>query len=53
MGTSYHLWRQAGLGIASELLLTGRPLAADRAYQVGTQAGRDGVGSPGCSSCRR
>lgn len=35
MGTSFFLWRLAGLGIASELLLTGRPLAADRAYQLG------------------
>ena len=34
MGTSYFLWRLAGLGVASELLLTGRPLAAERAYQV-------------------
>lgn len=34
MGTSYFLWRQAGMGIASELLLTGRPLSAERAYQV-------------------
>ncbi|GAB4814421.1 hypothetical protein N2152v2_001467 [Parachlorella kessleri] len=35
MGTSYFLPRVAGLGIASELLLTGRPIAAERAYQVG------------------
>lgn len=35
MGTSYFLWRLAGLGIASELLLTGRTLPAERAYQVG------------------
>lgn len=34
MGTSYFLWRQAGLGLASELLLTGRQLGAERAYQV-------------------
>lgn len=34
MGTSYFLWRLAGLGIASELLLTGRTLPAERAYQV-------------------
>ncbi len=34
MGTSYFLPRVAGLGIASELLLTGRPIAAERAYQV-------------------
>lgn len=36
MGTSYFLWRLAGLGIASELLLTGRALGAERAYQVGS-----------------
>lgn len=35
MGTSYFLWRQAGLGIASEMLLTGRQLSAERAYQLG------------------
>ncbi|PRW44561.1 enoyl- hydratase [Chlorella sorokiniana] len=35
MGTSYFLWRLAGLGIASELLLTGRTLPAERAYQLG------------------
>jgi enoyl-CoA hydratase/carnithine racemase len=35
MGTSFFLPRLAGLGIASEMLLTGRPLCAERAYQVG------------------
>ncbi|KAI3428467.1 hypothetical protein D9Q98_007292 [Chlorella vulgaris] len=35
MGTSYFLWRQAGLGVAAEMLLTGRQLAAERAYQLG------------------
>ncbi|KAL4428465.1 hypothetical protein ABPG75_002554 [Micractinium tetrahymenae] len=35
MGTSYFLWRAAGLGIASELLLTGRQLGAERAHQLG------------------
>ncbi|KAL4858933.1 putative enoyl-CoA hydratase [Chlorella vulgaris] len=34
MGTSYFLWRQAGLGVAAEMLLTGRQLAAERAYQA-------------------
>ena len=34
MGTSYYAWRTAGLGVASEMLLTGRPLGAERAYQV-------------------
>ncbi len=34
MGTSYFLWRQAGLGAAAELLLTGRQMGAERAYQV-------------------
>jgi enoyl-CoA hydratase len=35
MGTSFFLPRLAGLGIASELILTGRPLSAERAFQVG------------------
>lgn len=35
MGTSYFLWRAAGLGVASELLLTGRQLGAERAHQLG------------------
>jgi len=35
MGTSFFLPRLAGLGIASEALLTGLPIAAQRAYQVG------------------
>lgn len=35
MGTSYYAWRTAGLGVASEMLLTGRPLGAERAFQVG------------------
>lgn len=35
MGTSFYLPRVAGLGIASEMLLTGRPLSSERAYQVG------------------
>ena len=47
MGTSYFLWRLAGLGIASELLLTGRMLPAERAYQVGM--GRMGE----CHPCSR
>ena len=35
MGTSFFLPRIAGLGIAAEALLTGRPISAQRAYQVG------------------
>lgn len=35
MGTSFFLPRVAGLGIASEALLTGRAISAQRAYQVG------------------
>ena len=35
MGTSFFLPRLAGLGVTSELLMTGRQLAAERAYQVG------------------
>lgn len=34
MGTSYFLPRHAGLGIANEMLLTGRALSAERAHQV-------------------
>jgi enoyl-CoA hydratase/carnithine racemase len=34
MGTSFFLWRAAGLGLAAEMLLTGRQLSAERAYQV-------------------
>lgn len=36
--TSYFLWRATGLGIASELLLTGRQLGAERAHQVGARS---------------
>ena len=32
---SYHLPRIAGQGVAAELLLTGRPMAAERAFSVG------------------
>jgi enoyl-CoA hydratase/carnithine racemase len=35
MGTSFFLPRLAGLGIASEAILTGRAITAERAYQVG------------------
>jgi enoyl-CoA hydratase/carnithine racemase len=35
MGTSYFLPRLAGLGIASEALLTGRAISAERAHTVG------------------
>lgn len=35
MGTSYFLWRHAGLGAAAELLLTGRQMGAERAHQLG------------------
>ena len=35
MGTSFFLPRVAGLGIASEALLTGRSISAQRAYQLG------------------
>jgi enoyl-CoA hydratase/carnithine racemase len=35
MGTSFFLPRLAGLGIASEAILTGRPISAERAFQVG------------------
>lgn len=35
MGTSFFLPRIAGMGIASEMLLTGSSLGAERAYQVG------------------
>ena len=35
MGTSFFLPRVAGLGIASEMLLTGRAISAERGYQVG------------------
>ncbi|PSC69953.1 enoyl-hydratase [Micractinium conductrix] len=35
MGTSFFLPRLAGLGVTSELLMTGRQLAAERAYQLG------------------
>ena len=35
MGTSFFLPRAAGLGIASEALLSGRPISAERAYSVG------------------
>jgi enoyl-CoA hydratase/carnithine racemase len=35
MGVSYHLPRVAGLGIASEAMLTGRAISAERAFQVG------------------
>lgn len=34
MGTSFFAPRIAGLGIASEMLLTGRTIDAERAYQV-------------------
>lgn len=34
MGTSFFLWRAAGLGLAAEMLLTGRQLSAERAYQA-------------------
>ena len=46
MGTSFHAWRLAGLGGASELLLTGREMGAGRAHQV-----RRG-GSVGCCTPR-
>jgi enoyl-CoA hydratase len=35
MGTSFFLPRHAGMGIAAEMLLTGRTISAERAYQVG------------------
>ena len=35
MGTSFFLPRLVGLGIASEALMTGRALGAERAYQLG------------------
>jgi len=35
MGTSFFLPRLAGLGIASEAILTGRPISAERAFQAG------------------
>ncbi|KAG7674839.1 hypothetical protein Ndes2526B_g07679 [Nannochloris sp. 'desiccata'] len=35
MGSSFFLPRLAGLGIASEAILTGRPISADRAFQIG------------------
>jgi enoyl-CoA hydratase/carnithine racemase len=35
MGTSYFLQRHAGLGVASEMLLTGRAMGAERAFQLG------------------
>lgn len=35
MGTSFFFPRIAGLGIASEALLTGRPITAQRAFQIG------------------
>lgn len=35
MGTSFFLPRHAGMGIAAEMLLTGRTISAERAYHVG------------------
>lgn len=34
MGTSFFAPRVAGFGLASEMLLTGRLVTAERAYQV-------------------
>lgn len=38
MGSSFFLPRVAGLGVAAEMLLTGRQLSAERAYQAGPGA---------------
>lgn len=35
MGSSYHLPRLVGIAVANELMLTGRFIAGDRAYQLG------------------